>query len=109
MKLTKGKLLDTIYKKTNGWTTYQARKIAGVSIRRVNQVYKQYLLNEQIPEIGRKNGRPIKPIEDLEIGVVKEAYEKYKVSADTLESFIEKDYNRHIGHNRIHRILLQIG
>ena len=53
--------------KNHGWTTYQARKIAGILIRRVNQVYKQYLLTEQIPEIGRKNGRPKQPIEEWEI------------------------------------------
>ena len=108
MKLTQGKLIDTINKKNKGWTTYQARKISGISIRRVNQVYNQYLLTEQIPEIGKKNGRPVKPIQDWEINVVKESYEKYKVSADTLEKFIEKDYSKHIGHNRIHRILLML-
>ncbi|MBI2651640.1 hypothetical protein HYX01_04165 [Candidatus Woesearchaeota archaeon] len=67
MKLTKGKLIETIRKKNQGWTTYQARKIAGISIRRVNQVYKQYLLTEQIPEIGKNNGRPAKPIEGWNI------------------------------------------
>ena len=36
MKLTKNKLVETIGKKNMGWTTYQARKIAGISIRRVN-------------------------------------------------------------------------
>ena len=109
MKLTQGKLIETIRQKNKGWTTYQARKAAGISVRRVNQVYKQYLLTEQIPEIGRTNGRPIKPMEDWEIKVVKEAYEKYKVSADTLESFIERDYKKHIGHNRIHRVLVGLG
>ena len=109
MKLTKNKLVEIIGKKNRGWTTYQARKIAGISIRRVNQVYGQYLLSEQIPEIGKKSGRPKKLIEDWEIEVVKQVYEKYKVSADTLENFIERDYKKHIGHNRIHRILLSIG
>ena len=61
MKLTQGKLIETIRKKNQGWTTYQARKISGISIRRVNQVYKQYLLNKQIPEIGKKNGRSTNP------------------------------------------------
>ena len=109
MKLTQGKLIETIRQKNKGWTTYQARKAAGISVRRANQVYKQYLLTEQIPEIGRRNGRPIKPIENWEIKVVKEAYEKYKVSADTLEKFIEKDCKLHMGHNRIHRILVELG
>jgi len=51
MKLTRGKLIETIRKKNQGWTTYQARKIAGISIRRVNQVYRQYLISGEISEI----------------------------------------------------------
>ena len=43
MKLTRGKLLEIIRKKQEGWTTYQARKIANISIRRVNHVWKIYL------------------------------------------------------------------
>ena len=66
MKLTRTKLIETIRRKNQGWTTYQARKIAGISIRRVNQVYKHYLLTEKIPEIGKSNGRPARPIEDWE-------------------------------------------
>ncbi|MEK6828476.1 MAG: DDE-type integrase/transposase/recombinase [Nanoarchaeota archaeon] len=109
MKLTRGKLIETIRRKNQGWTTYQARKIAGISIRRVNQVYKQYLLTEQIPEIGNANGRPARPIEDWEIQTVKEAFEKYSVSASVLMKLIERDYGKHINHNRIHRILLDLG
>ena len=109
MKLTKTKLMETIGKKNQGWTTYQARKIAGISIRRVNQVYRQYLLTGQIPEIGKNNGRPKRPIEGWEIQTVKEAFEKYSVSASVLMKLIERDYGRHINHNRIHRILLDLG
>ena len=109
MKLTKGKLIETIRRKNQGWTTYQARKIADISIRRVNQVYKQYLLTEQIPEIGKNNGRPARPIEDWEIQTVKEAFAKYSVSASVLMKLIERDYGKHINHNRVHRILLDLG
>ena len=109
MKLTKGKLIDTLRKKNDGWTTYQARKIAGISIRRVNQVYKQYTLTGEIPEIGKNNGRPIKPIEQWEVQMVKQAYEKYRVSASTLERLIERDYKKHISHRKIHNILLDLG
>jgi len=109
MKLTKNKLVETIGKKNKGWTTYQARKIAGISIRRVNQVYRQYLLTEQIPEIGKNNGRPKRPIEDWEVQTVKRAFEKYSVSASILMKLIERDYGNHINHNRIHRILLDLG
>lgn len=62
-----------------------------------------------IPEIGRKNGRPSKPIEEWEIKIVKESYEKYRVSASTLEKLIERDYQKHIYHNKIHRILIDLG
>src|SRR3989338_5407444 len=109
MKLTKGKLIETIRRKNQGWTTYQVRKIAGISIRRVNKVYKQYLLTEQIPEIGKNNGRPARQIEDWETQTVKEAFEKYSVSASILMRLIERDYGKHINHNRIHRILLGLG
>ena len=78
MKLTQGKVIETIRRKNQGWTTYQARKIVGISVRRVNQVYGQYLISGEIPEIGRKNGRPKRPIEVWEIETVKEAkIEKY--------------------------------
>ena len=109
MKLTRGKLLETIRKKQEGWTTYQARKIADISIRRVNQVWKLYLETEEISEIGKRNGRPSTPVEEWEVQMVKEAYEKYKVSASTLEKCIERDYSKHIYHNKIHKILLDFG
>lgn len=109
MKLTKAKLLETLRRKNDGWTTYQARKIAGISIRRVNQIWKEYQETGQIPEIGKKNGRPPKPIEDWEIQLVKEAYAKYRVSASTLMKCLERDHGKHINHNKIHKIMLQLG
>ena len=109
MKLTRGKLIETIRKKQEGWTTYQARKIAGISVRRVNQLYSPYLVSGEIPEIGIKNGRPKRPIEDWEIKTVKEAFEKYSVSATALMKLVERDYGIHINHNRIHVILVMLG
>src|SRR3989338_7171569 len=108
MKLTRGKLLETLRRKNQGWTTYQARKIAGISIRRVNEVWGQFLASGEIPEIGIKNGRPKRPIEDWEIKTVKEAFEKYSVSATALMKLIERDYGIHINHNRIHVILVML-
>lgn len=95
MKLTKGKLLETIRRKNEGWTTYQARKIAGISIRRVNQVWRAYQETGEVPEIGKKMGRPAIPLQDWETKLVKEAYAKYKVCASTLEKLIERDYGKH--------------
>ena len=54
MKLTRKKLLESLRRKNNGWTTYQVRKIAGISIRRVNQVWQEYELTGKIPEMGKK-------------------------------------------------------
>ncbi len=109
MKLTKNKLLETLRRKNEGYTTYQARKIAGISVRRVNQVWADYNKTGIIPEIGIRNGRPHKLVEGWEMSMVKEAYQKYRVSADTLERLIRRDYDKQIGHNRIHKIMLGLG
>ncbi|MBI4139404.1 hypothetical protein HY483_00400 [Candidatus Woesearchaeota archaeon] len=59
MKLTIGKLLETLRRKNLGATMYQVRKIAGISIRRVNQVWKEYSVSGLIPEIGKKTGSSV--------------------------------------------------
>lgn len=109
MKLTRNKLLETLRLKNEGFTSYQARKVAGVTVRRVDQVWKRYLENGAVSVIGKSVGRPPKPVEDWEVKMVKEAYEKYRVTADMLEKLIERDYSTHIPHNRIHKILLSLG
>jgi len=109
MKLTKSKLIETLRKLNNGKTVYQARKVADISVRRVYQVKEAFDKTREIPKIGDRNGRPSRPFEDWEIHIIKESYEKYRVSADTLERLIDRDYNKHIGHNRIHKILVYLG
>ncbi|MFH1916092.1 MAG: DDE-type integrase/transposase/recombinase, partial [Nanoarchaeota archaeon] len=109
MKLTRGKLIETLRRKNDGWTTYQVRKIAKISIRRVNQVWSEYLETGCIPEVGKQNGRPARPINEEEVRVVREAYVKYRVCASTLRRVIDRDYGVRINHNRIHRILVGLG
>ena len=109
MKLSKSKLIETLRKLNNGKTVYQARKVADISVRRVYQVKEAFDKTREIPKIGDRNGRPSRPFEDWEIHIIKESYEKYRVSADTLERLIDRDYNKHIGHNRIHKILVYLG
>ena len=109
MKLTRGKLIETLRRKNDGWTTYQVRKIAGVSIRRVNQVWSAYLQSEIVPEIGKKVGRPPRPITDEEETIIKDTFSKYKVSASTLQNLIARDYKKHLPHNHVHRIMLKLG
>lgn len=109
MKLTRRKLLETIQALNNGSTAYQARKIAGISVRRVYQVWNEYLENETLPEIGRAMGRPNRPITLQEEKMVSQAYKTYRVSASTLEKIIKRDYDIHIPHNHIHKIMIKLG
>jgi putative transposase len=109
MKFTKKSLMDTLRAKTEGKSSYQSRKKAGVSVRRVDQIWKEYLTSGNIPEVGKGVGRPMIPIEDWERDLVKRFYEKYRVSADTLERIIQRDENKHLSHYRIHKILLELG
>jgi len=109
MKLTGAKLTETLRRLADGKTVYQARKAAKVSVRRVYQVKEAFDKTGEIPDIGKLAGRPRKPFEEWEIILVKEAFVKYRVSADTLERLIDRDYKKHIGHNRIHQILIYLG
>jgi transposase InsO family protein len=109
MKLVKYKLIETLRKLNYGTTVYQARKIAGITVRRVYQIKEEFGKTGKIPEIGKSIGRPRKSFEEWEINTVKGAFEKYRVSADTLERLIDRDYKKHIGHNRVHKILVLLG
>lgn len=109
MKLTKAKLTGTLKKLADGKTVYQARKVAKISVRRVYQVKEAFDKTGEIPDIGKLAGRPRKSFEEWEIQAVKAAYEKHRASADTLERLIDRNYGKHIGHNRIHQILVYLG
>jgi len=109
MKLTRPKILEIIRMKNEGETSYQARKVANISVRRVNQIYTYFLQNGEPPAIGRRMGRPIRPIKDEERELVQKAYAKYRVSASTLEKLIKRDDEVHIPHNHIHKILVELG
>ena len=109
MKFTKKSLIETLKAKTEGKTSYQTRKIAKVSVRRVDEIWKEYLMTGEIPIIGKGVGRPMIPIEDWEKELVKKFYEKYRVSAGALEKLIERDEKKHLSHYRIHKILIEVG
>ena len=109
MKLNQAKLTSTLKKLADGKTVYQARKVAKISVRRVYQVKEAFDKTGEIPQIGNDVGRPRKPFDEWEISLVKQAYERYRVSADTLERLIDRDYEKHIGHNKINKILIYLG
>lgn len=108
MKLTSAKVLEIIRRKNEGYTTYQARKIGDISIRRVNQIYEFYLKTGKPPALGRRMGRPNRLITDEEIKLIEKAYGIYRVSASTLEPLIMRDYSISIPHNQIHKVLLEL-
>ncbi len=108
MKLNKSKILRILEGKNNGISSYQLRKEAGVSKRRVDQVWSRYLQTDEIPLL-KKPGRPAKPIEEADVHLVRDAYTKYGVSASTLEKLVWQDHGIKIPHNRIYRILLRDG
>lgn len=108
MKLTRPKLLETIRVLNDGASKYQARKVAGISKQRVYQVWNDYQATGDLPVIGRRAGRPPKPLETWELDLVKCAKEKYHLCADALERLIWRDFGVHIPHNRIHKALLQL-
>ena len=101
--------METIRRKNEGWTTYQVRKIGGVSVRRVNQVMREYERLGEAPVIGRHAGRPPNPLSEREMALVRETWLRYRVSATTLSRVILRDHDVQIGHNRIHKILLLLG
>lgn len=109
MKLTKTKLLETLRQLNNGASKYQARKVAGISTRRVYQVWTSYQATGELPAIGRHAGRPRRPITDQERLLVRQAYERYRINADGLELVIQRDHDVHLPHNHIHRVLLELG
>ncbi|MBI4146759.1 transposase family protein [Candidatus Woesearchaeota archaeon] len=106
MKLNKTKILRILEKKNKGMSSYQARKEAGVSQRRVDQIWSEYQRTGEIPVVGARMGPPTKSITQAEVHVVKKVHEQYKVSAAPLEKLIFRDYQTHIPHNKIHKILL---
>lgn len=79
-----------------------------ISVSRVNQLWSQYVKTGEAPVL-RRPGRPPRPIEAWELHVVRQAHEDYRVGACLLEGRIEEDYGLHIGHNRIHRVMLHLG
>src|SRR3989338_861093 len=71
MKLTRPKLLETLRVLNEGFSKYQARKIAGITKQRVYQVWNIYQLTGEPPVIGKRTGRPPRPILDSERELVR--------------------------------------
>ncbi len=109
MKLTRRRIRWLIKRKKEGMSSKSIARALKISKRRVNQVWRMYMDSGEIPVIGENIGRPKREITERERRIVLEAKKKYKLGARRLEPIIERDYGMHIPHNRIHRILLELG
>lgn len=63
MKLIKKKLIETLRQINKNKTSYQIRKVVGITVRRVNQIKGKYLKIREMPEISKIVGSPREMIE----------------------------------------------
>jgi len=105
MKLSKTKIRWIIRQNRKGVTTKDIARDMKVSIRRVQQILKEYREISEEPSPGENLGRPSKPYDEHEAQIVKEAHERYRFGARMLEPVIRKRYKIRISHNRIHMYL----
>ena len=90
-------------------TSKWAANHIGISQRRFQQIYQQYISTKQIPNIGENVGRPKKEIPTEMKNIIKQQYEKTWCGAVYLEKKLFATYGLHISHNTIHRVLLELG
>jgi putative transposase len=109
MKLNKEKVKFIVDKLGNGWTAYDLSRQYEISISRIYQIKREAIISGRIPEIGKKIGRPRKPINEYETNSIRACYEEFKLSASILRPIIKAKYGININHNRIHRILSESG
>ena len=92
-------------------TTVEIAGRMGVSSVWVKKLWRRYridLKQEKLPEL-RKPGRKMVVPSAEEIKIIQQAYAKYEVNALTLERVIDSEYQKHIPHNRIHRVMRSLG
>ena len=95
-------------KKQGRLTNNEIARVQGVSVRRVQQLWRAYKMTGKYPTL-KKSGRPRRGVTFEELCIIFEAYGKYKQGAQALEKIIAKKYNRNIPHNLIHKILKENG
>jgi hypothetical protein len=70
-----------IAQKSKGESTSTIAKIQGISPRRVQQIYKEYVEIGQLPQVGINLGRPKKPLSPDEKELIDQTYSDYKSGA----------------------------
>jgi putative transposase len=86
-----------------------AKKV-GVSVRRVNQLWKQYQDRGKLPVIGENVGRPKNSgLTEEQKALILSTRTMYKKGARRLEKIMDHLYGIHIPHNAIHHFLIAEG
>jgi putative transposase len=79
-----------------------------ISVRRVQELYSSYKRTGIVPELGKPGRKRIEPT-DEERKMVADAHKEHEVGAVMLERVIDVIYAVHIPHNRIHRVMREMG
>ena len=82
---------------------YSIAKLQNITPQHARRVAKKFKYRE--PEF-KKCGRKPKPVPDTERKLVIETYKEYLVSATMIERILDEK-GIHIGHNKIHRVMLE--
>ncbi len=86
-----------------GLGVWTIARVQDITIQHAYRVAKKFRNKE--PEFG-KPGRKPKEITDEERNIVIQTYKEIRASATMIEQYLDEK-GIHIGHNRIHRILLE--
>jgi len=80
----------------------------GVSSVWVKKLWRRYRIDGAIPELRKPGRRPVETSEEEKDAILK-AYQDYGGCAVLLEHVIDVVYGMHIPHNRVHRMMKEMG
>jgi transposase len=79
-----------------------------VSIRRIEQILKEFRESKQIPKL-KKVGRPTKVMEPVTKQLIKDVYLLHKQNAILISYYLERDFKLKVSKNKIHLVLKELG
>ena len=107
-KLNKKKVKWIIKQLQKGTKVSEIADAMNITIRRVYQIKQFYEEKGRIPELKRPGRKP-KEIDSKIKEIIYTVYDKYKLSPVILEKIIERNYDIHIPHNTIYKVMLEYG
>ncbi len=108
MKLDPVKVEWIVKERLKGRKNMAVASSMGVSTRRVQEILSEYRRTKEVPPL-RRPGRKLLEATTEEREIISRAYGEQRASACPLERAIDAKYGRRISHNRIHRVLKEMG